>query len=257
MLHLKSPRGWAGLPRICSAVDTLLRHLHLWPPSHRTCAFGHKRDCGRGRVQFYEVLTAMLANPVWYHPSRPGPSLCVPKVLPWRVHEAKRVSDFQAYCHDFSQSWYFRARREHERSFPFSLFDRKRHPDTSDTFAWVLTLLSNKRWELSPGLQLLIQKHSFRYRVGMAESAFDLVWPKHLPQVRWGPSRRQIPGPCSRTALASRRGGSQLPAFGTDLLGDSSPSCVKTAGGDPTGLALAPSFPCSTTDLILNVLPEP
>lgn len=169
----------------------------------------------------------------------------------------QNVSGYQASCHDFSQSWYFRARREHERSFPFSLFDRKRHPETSDTFAWVLTLLSNKRWEWSPGLQLFIQKHSSRCRAGMAKSAFDPVWPKHLPQVRWGPSRRQIPGPRSRTVLASRRGGSQLPAFGTDFLGDSPPSCVKTAGGDRTGLALAPSFPCSTTDLILNVLPWP
>lgn len=29
MLHLKSPRGWAGLPRIWSVVDTLPCHLHL------------------------------------------------------------------------------------------------------------------------------------------------------------------------------------------------------------------------------------
>ena len=89
MLHLKSPRGWAGLPCIWPVVDTLPCHLHLWPPSHRTCAFGHKRDCGRAHVQLYAVWTAMLANPVWYHPSHPGPSLCTPKVLTWRVQEAK------------------------------------------------------------------------------------------------------------------------------------------------------------------------
>ena len=109
---------------------------------------------------------------------------------------SKNVSGYQACCHThFSQSRYFRARREPERSFPFSIFDRKRHPEASDNFARVLTLLSNKRWEWSPGLQLFIQKHSCGCWVEMAKSAFDPVWPKHLPQVPWGPSRRQIPGP--------------------------------------------------------------
>lgn len=189
VLSLSSPRARTGLPGICvgcwapsvspAPLTSLSRGMCLWPqggPWQRMCLVP------------WGFNNVMLPNAVWRHPSRPGASMCIPKVLTSRVHEAEmywatRLTIISTF-HSHSISELEGTLRDH---FQSPHLTEKGHPETSDDLAQVLTLLSSKSQDLSPGLQLFIQKFLPSCRAGTAESAFGPLWPEALASHHLGP----------------------------------------------------------------------
>lgn len=243
---LSSPRARTGLPGICAGcwapsvspapLTSLSRGMCLWPqgrPWQRMCPVP------------WGFNNVMLPNPVWRHPSRPGTSMCIPKVLTSRVHEAKMYwaprLTIRSTFHSHSISELEGTLRDH---FQSPHLTEKGHPETSDDLArrsWHFWAARVRTWAQASSSS----SRSSCPAAGRGRLSQHLVHcgRKHLHHITWGPSRRQIPGPHSRrTDSASGRARSQQPAFGTDFLGDSPHRYVKTGGRDPLDLTLALPF---------------